>query len=189
MQFNQILLPLLIIVLIAFSETGAGAGPGIASRSIQNGTVVAGNRTDTPQQSNSTDGGLGSDPIRTDHGQAHDLDFFEPTAKNIRDSRFGAAYVLWFIGVDKNSTAWRERLSEPDFFAKTVLEWPDDVNCGVAYNGCDMRPSCNDISERIENRTRARQICYIFDSFHHVSLITAQIHVRHPCLLLTLRRD
>ena len=41
---------------------------------------------------------------------------------------------------------------------------------GVAYNGCDgRRPLCNYISERIENRTRARQICYVFDSYHHAS--------------------
>ena len=89
----------------------------------------------------------------------------------------GAAYADWIQAVDKSSPAWRERLSEPDFFAKTVLEWEDDVNCGIPYNGCDGRPLCGEISKRIENRTRARQICYIFDSFHHVSLISAQVHV------------
>ena len=82
----------------------------------------------------------------------------------------------WIRQVDKTSPAWRDRLSEPDFFAKTALEWPNDVYCGVTYIDCDGRQLCAHISERIENRTRARQICYIFDSFHHVSLITAQIH-------------
>ena len=121
--------------------------------------------------------GLGSDPVEKGHDQHHDAHFFEATEENIKASNFGAAYASWVQRIDKNSTAWRERLSEPDYFAKDILDWPDDVNCGIAYNGCDARPLCDDIIERVKNRTRARQICYIFDSFHHVSLISAQIHV------------
>ena len=126
--------------------------------------------------------GLGSDPVNTGHGQSHDTGYFDATPANIKASRFGAAYAHWIMNVDKTSKAWLTRLSEPDFFAKTVLEWPDDVNCGISPNGCDGRPLCSDISKRIENRFRARQICYIFDSFHHVSLISAQIHVGVLCL-------
>ena len=130
---------------------------------------------DTPVRKPAT--GLGSDKINKDHGQSHDIGFFEATPANIKASHFGAAYVTWIQSVDKSSEAWRNRISEPDYFAKTVLDWEDDVNCGIAYNGCDGKPSCSEISSRIENRARARQICYIFDSFHHVSLISAQVHV------------
>ena len=82
-----------------------------------------------------------------------------------------------------HSTAWQDRLSEPNSFAKTILEWPDDVNFCVAYNGCDGKLLCADISERIENRTRARQVCYLSDSFRHMSWISAQIHVGVLALL------
>lgn len=129
------------------------------------------------QDPNPSGSGLGLDPADIGHGVPHDNHFFEATPKNVKASNLIAAYADWIKGVDKNSTAWEERLSEPDFFAKSVLEWPEDVSCGVAYNGCDGRPLCDDISERIENRTRARQICYVFNSFHHVSLISAQVHV------------
>lgn len=170
--------------LICFSETLAATVP-LITRHDQNETHN-GNETDMLQGPKSPRTGLGSDPVNTSHGLPHDGQFFEATPENIEASNFGAAYADWIVGVDKNSTAWQDRLSEPDFFAKTVLEWPDDVNCGVAYNGCDGKPLCDDISERIENRTRARQICYIFDSFHHVSLISAQIHARFPALFEVL---
>ena len=130
----------------------------------------------SPQDPKSPATGLGSDPVNTGHDMAHYHHFFQASPQNIEDSQFGAAYADWIIGVDKTSSEWEDRLSEPDYFAKTVLEWPDDVNCGIAYNGCDGKPSCNEISRRIDNQTRARQICFIFDSFHHVSLISAQIH-------------
>lgn len=76
-----------------------------------------------------------------------------------------------------HSTAWQDRLSEPNFFAKIILESPDDVNFCVAYNGCDGKLLCDDICERIENRTRARQVCYLSDWFRHMSLINGQTHV------------
>lgn len=174
--FNNFLL-CAIRPMIWSSETLAASVP-LITRTGQNvthnGNATNTKHAETPEPSGE---GLGSDPVNTGHGLSHDNHFFESTYENIKASNFGAAYVIWIKKVDKSSAAWRDRISEPDFFAKTVLEWPDDVNCGVAYNGCDARPLCDDISGRIPNRERARQICYIFDSFHHVSLITAQIHV------------
>ena len=163
--------------MIWSSETLAATVPLITRRDqnvTHNGNATNTTHGETPKSPGT---GLGSDTVNTGHGLPHDKHFFESTYENIKASNFGAAYADWIKRVDKNSNAWKERLSEPDFFAKTVLEWPDDVSCGVAYNGCDARPLCDDISGRIENRTRARQTCFIFDSFHHVSLITAQIHV------------
>lgn len=175
MRLSQSVLLFAIRLLLWSSDTLAANIP-LITRQDQNETKN-GNETDTHQDPKSSGTGLGSDPVNTAHGLPHDSRFFEATPGNIDASKYGAAYADWIKSVDKNSTAWGDRLSEPDFFAKAVLEWPDDVNCGIAYNGCDGRPLCDDISERIENRTRARQICYIFDSFHHVSLISAQIHV------------
>ena len=182
MRLGNSVLVLVIRTLIWPSETLAASFSQITrddQNKTRNGTETKTHR-DPPAPKSSAATGLGSDPVHTGHGQSHDAHFFDATPANIKASRFGAAYADWIQAVDKSSPAWRERLSEPDFFAKTVLEWEDDVNCGVTYNGCDGRPLCSEISKRIENRERARQICYIFDSFHHVSLITAQIHVGVP---------
>ena len=178
MRFSKYTLLLLLREIIWSTEILAATVPLIIRRDQDK--IVVGKGTDTQPNSTSHEPGLGSDAVNEGHGQPHEKGFFDATPKNIRASGFGAAYVKWIIAVDKSSTAWQERLSEPDFFAKTVLHWPDDVDCGIGLNGCHRAPTCNDISQRIENRTRARQICYIFDSFHNVNLITAQIHVNCP---------
>ena len=179
MRLVKSILLLVIRSLIWPSETLAASFSRITrddQTQTRNGTETR-THEDAPDPKSSAAKGLGSDPVNTGHGQSHDPHFFDATPANIKASRFGAAYADWIQAVDKSSDAWLSRLSEPDFFAKTVLEWPDDVNCGITYDGCDGRPSCSEIGERIENRERARQICYIFDSFHHVSLISAQVHV------------
>lgn len=183
MRLGKSILPLAIRSLIWPSETLAASFSRITrddQNKTRNGTETR-THQDAAMPKSSAATGLGSDPVNTGHGQVHDTGYFDATPANINASHFGAAYAKWIIDVDKNSKAWLERLSEPDYFAKTVLDWPDDVNCGISPNGCDGRPSCSDISKRIENRFRARQICYIFDSFHHVSLISAQIHVGVLC--------
>lgn len=183
MRLGKSILLLVIRSLIWPSETLAASFHQITRddrNKTRNGTETSKHQGASGPKSSATTG-LGSDPVNTGHGQSHDLQFFETTSANIKASRFGDAYANWIAAVDKSSPTWRERLSEPDYFAKTVLDWPDDVYCGITYDGCDGRPSCSDISKRIENRARARQICYIFDSFHHVSLISAQIHVGVFC--------
>lgn len=180
MRFRKSLLLHAIRPLIWSSGTLAATLP-LLTRQHQNETGH-GNETDSPQSSNSSRHGLGSDPI-VQHGIPHVKGFFEPTDENVNASRFGEAYAEWIIGVDKDSLTWKRRKSEPDFFAKEVLDWPDEVICGIAYKGCHNKPSCEDISERIENRERARQICFIFDSFDQVSLISGVIYVRCSCSL------
>ncbi len=181
MRLHKSVFLMAISLLISSPETLAVTVP-LITREDQN-EIGNGKETNKTQSHISWMNGLGLDPVNRGHGKLHDNHFFEPTPKNINASQFGLAYALWIRRVDKNSEAWQNRLSEPDFFAKSVLGWEDDVYCGIAYNGCGNKPQCSDISERIENRARARQICYIFDSFHHVSLISAQIHVGCPSSL------
>lgn len=138
MRLLRRVLLLAISLLIWCPEILTADVPLIARRYMNKTTNW--NETYTRQKAKPSGTGLGSDPVNTGHGEHHDIHFFEATPKNIKASKFGAAYVDWIRKVDKTSAAWRDRQSEPDYFAKTVLEWPDDVNCGVAYNGCGGRP-------------------------------------------------
>ena len=129
-------------------------------------------------------GGLGSIHIRTDlpHLECEE-DYFLATEENWIDSGAGEAYVDWMKCVDKESDAWRLRKSEPDFFMKTVPQFPDNVECSVELKGCQNIPSCGDILSRVRDKHFTRQIMFIFDSFHNAYRISGTVKVSLLCLL------
>ena len=136
MRLCQSLLLCAIRPFIWPSKTLAATVP-LVTRDVQNETRT-GDKNDTHQDPNSSGTGLSSDSVN--------VDSFD-----------------WVKGIDKNPTAWQDELLEPDHFAKIVLEWPGDVTCGVAYNGCNRKSLGDDISERIGNMANVRQVCYIFE--------------------------
>ena len=66
--------------------------------------------------------GLGSIQVRLDLKDLHCDESFLPTIENWNRTGAGQAYKDWRSCVDTNSTKWRERHSEPDFFGKDVLD-------------------------------------------------------------------
>lgn len=135
--------------------------------------------TPTAAGPNPTRNGLGSDPIdRSNDPLDDDDDYFRVTPENRKASGAGEAYSLWIANVDKNSSRWLERRSEPEFFAMDVLEWSEPIECGNGVNGgCYHVPRCEDIQRRIRNKEHARQICYIFYSIVTLNTISASVYV------------
>lgn len=65
-----------------------------------------------------------------------------------------------------------------DFMAKDVLNWQQDIHCGINIKGCSNLPTCRDIYARIWDKEHARQICFIFISVHNLNLISvAQLNI------------
>ena len=94
----------------------------------------------------------------------------------------GAAewYVQWTRSIDKTSSAWTDKVSEPQYFATEQLRWMD-MDCGVTHRGCINMPTCDDILKRVEgNRTLARNAYYVIQSYHNTNLIASIVSVSHP---------
>jgi len=132
--------------------------------------ITSGNLNATSLR-NSTTGGLASIKIQTDQTSlVCDGDFFAANTKNWNASGAGQAYREWISGVDKNSHAWTNRHSEPDFFAKQVLKWPEDIECSPEEKGCNPMLDCDGILSRVRDKEQARQIFLLFAQFHNINL-------------------
>lgn len=119
----------------------------------------------------STPGGLGSIKPRTDLPSLMcEGDFFAATKANWDASGAGPAYVVWIQGADKNSDEWIHRHSEEDYFAKKILDWPENIECSPDQKGCNPMPNCDRILSRVRDREQARQIFLLFTSFNLANL-------------------
>lgn len=85
----------------------------------------------------------------------------------------------WTMLLDKQSEAWTNRLSEPNFFARDILEWTD-LDCGISYSGCIRMPSCDYILTKLQNMEKARQVYFILLSMHNINLISGVVNVICP---------
>lgn len=92
------------------------------------------------------------------------------------ESEAGPAYLEWIMLMDKSSTAWLGRVSEPNFFTRDVLDWPD-MDCGITYRGCVRMPTCDYILNKIGDEKSARQIYFILLSMNNINLISGVISV------------
>ena len=96
-------------------------------------------------------------------------------ADHFEDSGAGDWYANWIRNVDKNSPAWLNRVSEPDYFARETMQWRG-MDCGVTYKGCINVPSCDEILKRVDgNATLARNIYFILQSYQNINMATGVV--------------
>lgn len=101
--------------------------------------------------------------------------YFNPSRWSESDA--GKAYAQWTMVVNKTSKAWQNRVSEPDFFLRSVMGW-SDMDCGVTYKGCVRMPTCDQILSRVRDRHIARQIYFVILSVNNINLISGVVNVR-----------
>lgn len=106
-----------------------------------------------------------------------DGDFFVADKANWNTSGAGQAYREWISGVDRESYLWLHRHSEPDFFAKEVLEWPEDIECSPEEKGRNPMPDRDVILSRVRDKEQARQIFLVFASVDKANLKAGVIKV------------
>ena len=144
------------------------------------------NRTNSPLTSISKRalGGLVDSPesFQTNADRYCDHEgYFNP--KHWHESEAGEAYMEWTMLLDKSSTAWQERVSEPNFFTRDVLGWTD-MDCGITYKGCVRMPTCDYILAKIGDAKSARQIYFILLSMNNINLLSGVANVCYPRLSL-----
>ena len=105
------------------SDDEAGDNGPKVSTSSDNSTSLRNSTSyhDTTGHSNCTRG-LGSIQVRLELKDLHCDESSLPNIENWNRAGAGQAYKDWRSCVDTNSTKWRERHSEPDFFVKDVLD-------------------------------------------------------------------
>lgn len=102
-------------------------------------------------------------------------EFFDP--KHFDESGAAEWYRNWTVAIDKDSSAWKNRISEPRYFAEQQLAWMD-LDCGVTHKGCINMPNCDEIMERVGGDGElARKMYYVLQSYHNMNLIAGVISV------------
>lgn len=106
------------------------------------------------------------------HGDYFDFDKFQ-------ESEAGPWYAEWaYNAIQSNSRDWQNRVSEPQYFASQTLLWMD-MDCTVSFKGCRNMPTCDEILARVHgNKTLARKVYFITQSFNTLNLIAGVISVR-----------
>lgn len=105
-------------------------------------------------------------PDAKDRYCSEDSHFFD--AANWDESGAGQAYMEWSKAIDLKSAAWTNRMSEPNFFAEQVLQWRD-FECGVGFRGCEIKPLCDDILTKLDDKDKARKVYFILQSMQHLA--------------------
>ncbi|KAL9036501.1 MAG: hypothetical protein Q9180_004264 [Flavoplaca navasiana] len=102
-----------------------------------------------------------------------DAAFFEPTRANWEASRAGERY-LTFARDMVQSSKWSSKETEPSLFALRTISW-SGFACGVDNNGCEHRPTCDDVLTKLGDKDEARWVWFVLESMHHVTKVGAVV--------------
>lgn len=114
-------------------------------------------------------------PVRSCGATVKDAAFFKPTPENWHESKAGEEYARFAASMIA-SPEWAGRESEPSLFALQKLGW-EGFECGVSYYGCTLRPSCDDVLTKLEDKDKARWVWFVFQAMHHLTLVSSVIVV------------
>lgn len=114
-------------------------------------------------------------PIHSCGATVEDAAFFKPMRENWRESRAGEEYATFSASMIV-CPEWAGRESEPSLFALQKLGW-EGFKSGVSYHGCTLRPSCDDVLTKLEDKDKAPWVWFVFQAMHHLTLVSSVIVV------------